>query len=120
MQNERKPAVLVALGCVLVVHIIGVYWWYSRDALWRPLILIPPRDIPPFWDAIFIIVINGRRSCAFNLCFMIMLAPTMVSCLGVSSYWRAIFCVWIVGGPLYVSHTAQVDGSVDIAQCFLM
>lgn len=58
LKNERKPSVLVALGCVLAVHIIGVYWWYSGDALWRPLILIPPRDIPPFWDAIFIIVIN--------------------------------------------------------------
>lgn len=58
LKNERKPPVLVALGWVLFVHIIGVYWWYSGDALWRPLILFPPKEIPPFWDAIFIIVVN--------------------------------------------------------------
>nr|PNR60572.1 hypothetical protein PHYPA_003365 [Physcomitrium patens] len=58
LKNERKPGVLVAVGWGLVVHVIGVYWWYSGEALWRPLVLFPPREIPPFWDAIFIIVVN--------------------------------------------------------------
>nr|XP_024364032.1 uncharacterized protein LOC112276696 [Physcomitrium patens] len=28
LKNERKPGVLVAVGWGLVVHVIGVYWWY--------------------------------------------------------------------------------------------
>jgi hypothetical protein len=58
MQNERRPIFLVALGIGLLVHIVGVYWWYSAGALWRPLVLLPPRNIPMFWQAIFIIVVN--------------------------------------------------------------
>jgi hypothetical protein len=60
MQNERRPIFLVALGIGLLVHIVGVYWWYSAGALWRPLVLLPPRNIPMFWQAIFIIVVNGK------------------------------------------------------------
>jgi hypothetical protein len=58
VQNERRPIFLVALGIGLLVHIVGVYWWYSAGALWRPLVLLPPRNIPMFWQAIFIIVVN--------------------------------------------------------------
>nr|PNR60565.1 hypothetical protein PHYPA_003358 [Physcomitrium patens] len=28
LKNERKPGVLVAVGWGLVVHVIGVYWWF--------------------------------------------------------------------------------------------
>ncbi|CAM6015079.1 unnamed protein product [Sphagnum balticum] len=58
LKNERRPIFLVALGIGLLVHIVGVYWWYSAGALWRPLVLLPPRNIPMFWQAIFIIVVN--------------------------------------------------------------
>ncbi|CAK9208497.1 unnamed protein product [Sphagnum jensenii] len=58
LKNERRPIFLVALAIGLLVHIVGVYWWYSAGALWRPLVLLPPHNIPMFWQAIFIIVVN--------------------------------------------------------------
>ncbi|BFI31353.1 E3 ubiquitin-protein ligase RNFT1 [Marchantia polymorpha subsp. ruderalis] len=59
LKGERKTIVLVAIALVMISHIVGVYWWYSGDALWRPLVIIlPPREIPRFWHAIFIIVVN--------------------------------------------------------------
>ncbi|KAL2632794.1 hypothetical protein R1flu_004273 [Riccia fluitans] len=70
LKGERKTLVLVAIALVLMGHIAGVYWWYSADALWRPLVIIlPPREIPKFWHAIFIIVVNDTmvRQCAMVL-----------------------------------------------------
>jgi hypothetical protein len=42
-----------------MIHVFGVYWWYRNDDLLRPLFMLPPKDIPPFWHAIFIIMVNG-------------------------------------------------------------
>lgn len=81
-QNERKPGVLVAVGWGLVVHVIGVYWWYSGEALWRPLVLFPPREIPPFWDAIFIIVVNGSRSDLVNYVVFVVVVVVVVVGIG--------------------------------------
>ncbi|KAG6549560.1 hypothetical protein Mapa_008942 [Marchantia paleacea] len=70
LKGERKTIVLVAIALVMISHIVGVYWWYSGDALWRPLVIIlPPREIPRFWHAIFIIVVNDTmvRLCAMVL-----------------------------------------------------
>jgi hypothetical protein len=58
MQNERRPIFLVGLGCGLLANIAGLYWWYSAEALWRPLLLLPPYNIPKFWQAVFTIVVN--------------------------------------------------------------
>jgi hypothetical protein len=59
LQGERKTLVLVGIGLAMVMHVVGVYWWYSKDSLWRPLVILPPQEIPRFWQAIFIIVVNG-------------------------------------------------------------
>ncbi|CAM6128425.1 unnamed protein product [Calypogeia fissa] len=58
LKGERKTLILVGIGFAMVTHIIGVYWWYSKDSLWRPLVILPPQEIPRFWQAIFIIVVN--------------------------------------------------------------
>ncbi|XP_022966299.1 RING finger and transmembrane domain-containing protein 2-like [Cucurbita maxima] len=58
LKGERKISVLVAISLAFTFHIIGVYWWYQKDDLLYPLIMLPPRAIPPFWHAIFIIMVN--------------------------------------------------------------
>ncbi|KAH0702381.1 hypothetical protein KY285_016659 [Solanum tuberosum] len=58
LKGERKIDVLVGYFVVFVIHVIGIYWWYHNDALFYPLLMVPPKVIPPFWHAIFIILVN--------------------------------------------------------------
>jgi E3 ubiquitin-protein ligase RNFT1 len=53
-------SVLVGIIMVFVIHVFGVYWWYRKDDLVRSLIMLPPKEIPPFWHAIFVILVNGN------------------------------------------------------------
>ncbi|KAJ7556057.1 hypothetical protein O6H91_05G066800 [Diphasiastrum complanatum] len=62
LKDERKTLVLVVMGVILTFHIIGIYWWCKHEAFWRPLILLPPREIPKFWHAIFTIVLNDTMA----------------------------------------------------------
>ncbi|KAH0466014.1 hypothetical protein IEQ34_006117 [Dendrobium chrysotoxum] len=58
LKGERKMPVLVGIIVVFMLHVFGVYWWYRNDDLLNPLVLLPPKEIPPFWHAIFIILVN--------------------------------------------------------------
>ncbi|KAK9063307.1 hypothetical protein SSX86_017177 [Deinandra increscens subsp. villosa] len=58
LKGERKLSVLAGYFVVFVLHVIGVYWWYQNDDLCYPLFMVPPRAIPPFWHAIFTIIVN--------------------------------------------------------------
>ncbi|OAY66842.1 RING finger and transmembrane domain-containing protein 2 [Ananas comosus] len=58
LKGERRTSVLIGITLVFVIHVFGVYWWYRNDDLLRPLILFPPKELPPFWHAIFIIMVN--------------------------------------------------------------
>ncbi|KAH7564703.1 hypothetical protein JRO89_XS09G0008600 [Xanthoceras sorbifolium] len=40
------------------LKVISFYWWYWDEDLLCPLILIPPKKIPFFWHAIFVIAVN--------------------------------------------------------------
>lgn len=59
VQGERKIPVLIGISVGFALHVVGVYWWYQNDDLMYPLIMLPPKEIPPFWHAIFIIMVNG-------------------------------------------------------------
>ncbi|GAV84028.1 hypothetical protein CFOL_v3_27473, partial [Cephalotus follicularis] len=59
LKGERKISVLIGILIGFLVHVVGVYWWYQNDDLLYPLIMLPPKSIPPFWYAIFIIMVNG-------------------------------------------------------------
>ena len=59
LQGERKISVLIGISLVFTLHVVGVYWWYWNDDLLSPLVMLPPKAIPPFWHAIFIIMVNG-------------------------------------------------------------
>lgn len=58
LKGERKISILVGISFVFMLHVVGVYWWYRNDDLLYPLAMIPPKAMPPFWHAIFIIMVN--------------------------------------------------------------
>lgn len=58
LKAERKMLVLVTYFVVFILHAFGIYWWYRNDDLYYPLFMVPPKSIPPFWHAIFIILVN--------------------------------------------------------------
>ncbi|KAL5550379.1 hypothetical protein UlMin_000555 [Ulmus minor] len=58
LKGERRISVLVGICLAFTFHIVAVYWWYQNDDLLFPLVMLPPKVIPPFWHAIFIIMVN--------------------------------------------------------------
>lgn len=58
LKGERKVSVLVGTFILFALHVIGVYWWYRNDDLLYPLVMLPPKAIPAFWHAVFIILVN--------------------------------------------------------------
>ncbi|KAL2570075.1 hypothetical protein AAZX31_18G198800 [Glycine max] len=75
LKGERKMLVLVGISVGFALHVVGVYWWYQNDDLMYPLIMLPPKDIPPFWHAIFIIMVNDtlvRQAAMVFKCILLM------------------------------------------------
>ncbi|KAK3003750.1 hypothetical protein RJ639_018320 [Escallonia herrerae] len=75
LKGERKVSVLVGYFMFFMLQVIGVYWWYRNDDLLYPLFMVPPKAIPPFWHAIFIIVVNDtmvrQAAMAFKLVLLL-------------------------------------------------
>ncbi|KAM7262478.1 hypothetical protein ACFE04_000161 [Oxalis oulophora] len=53
LKEERKISVLIGYSVLFTLHVVGIYWWYHNDDLLYPLVMLPPKSIPPFWHAIF-------------------------------------------------------------------
>ncbi|XP_058075279.1 uncharacterized protein LOC131223788 isoform X2 [Magnolia sinica] len=73
LKGERKISVLLGIAVVFMLHVIGVYWWYRNDDLLYPLVMLPPKAIPPFWHAIFIIMVNDTMVRQAGMVFKCML-----------------------------------------------
>ncbi|KAI7997345.1 hypothetical protein LOK49_LG10G01185 [Camellia lanceoleosa] len=74
-QGERKIPILIGISFVFGLHMIVVYWWYWNDDILYPLIMVPPKAIPPFWHAIFIIMVNDtlvRQAAMVLKCILLM------------------------------------------------
>ncbi|URE13896.1 zinc finger C3HC4 type family protein [Musa troglodytarum] len=99
LQGERKISVLIAITLVFMIHVFGVYWWYRNDDLLYPLVMLPPKEILPFWHAIFIIMVNG-------ICFMI----------NIFSYYGFL---WMVYCYVYFTDT-MVRQAAMVVKCFLL
>lgn len=69
LKGERKITVLLGYFLVFMLHISGIYWWNRKDDIFYPLLMVPPKVIPPFWHAIFIILVNDTmvRQAAMTL-----------------------------------------------------
>ncbi|KAK9723776.1 hypothetical protein RND81_05G024500 [Saponaria officinalis] len=58
LKGERRVPVLIGICILFTLHVVGVYWWFRNDDLLYPLIMLPPKEIPPFWHALFILMVN--------------------------------------------------------------
>ncbi|XP_044508617.1 RING finger and transmembrane domain-containing protein 2-like [Mangifera indica] len=75
LKGERKVSVLIGISIAFILHVLGVYWWFRNDDLLYPLIMLPPKSMPPFWHAIFIIMVNDtlvRQAAMVSKCFLLM------------------------------------------------
>ncbi|XP_047055651.1 RING finger and transmembrane domain-containing protein 2-like [Lolium rigidum] len=75
LKGERKMLVLVGITILFAVHVFGVYWCYKNGDLIRPLVMLPPKEIPAFWHAIFVILVNDtmtRQTAMVVKCILLM------------------------------------------------
>ncbi|KAK1353129.1 RING finger and transmembrane domain-containing protein 2 [Heracleum sosnowskyi] len=75
LKGERKISVLVCITLIFMLHVVSVYWWYQSADLVYPLVLLPPKAVPPFWHAIFVIVVNDtmvRQAAMVFKCILLM------------------------------------------------
>ncbi|KAK4377414.1 hypothetical protein RND71_003710 [Anisodus tanguticus] len=75
LKGERKISVLAGICILFSGYVIGFYWWYRNDDLLSPLLMLPPKAIPPFWHAIFMIMVNdtlARQAAMIFKCFLLM------------------------------------------------
>lgn len=72
LQGERKNYILFMIFIGFMFQVIGIYWWFRSDDILYPLLMIPPSTIPPFWHAVFIILVNGMYLIShYCACFVI-------------------------------------------------
>ncbi|CAA6661892.1 unnamed protein product [Spirodela intermedia] len=75
LKGERKISVLIGITLAFTLHVVGIYWWYWNDGVVYPLVMRPPKVIPPFWHAIFIIMVNDtmvRQAAMISKCLLLM------------------------------------------------
>ncbi|XP_076894107.1 uncharacterized protein LOC143546295 [Bidens hawaiensis] len=73
LKGERKLYVLVGYCIIFMLHVIGVYWWFRKDDICNPLFMIPPKEIPPFWNAVFTIIVNDTMARQAAMAFKLVL-----------------------------------------------
>ncbi|KAA8517572.1 hypothetical protein F0562_017798 [Nyssa sinensis] len=75
LKGERKIPLLIGISLVFMLHVVGIYWWFRNDDLLYPLVMLPPKAIPPFWHAIFVIMVNDtlvRQAAMVFKCILLM------------------------------------------------
>ncbi|XP_071697212.1 uncharacterized protein [Rutidosis leptorrhynchoides] len=75
LKGERKISVLVSLSLLSTFHVAGFYWWLHKDDLLYSLVMIPPKTTPPFWHAMFIVMVNDtlvRQATMVLKCVLLM------------------------------------------------
>ncbi|XP_060176301.1 uncharacterized protein LOC132606710 isoform X1 [Lycium barbarum] len=75
LKGERRISVLVGVCLLFGGYVIGFYWWYRNEDLLSPLLMLPPKAIPPFWHAIFMIMVNDtlvRQAAMIFKCLLLM------------------------------------------------
>lgn len=73
LKGERKFLVLISITVIFMLHVVFIYWWYQNDDLMHPLILLPPKSVPPFWHALFIILVNDSMARQAGMVFKCLL-----------------------------------------------
>ncbi|KAL1337376.1 hypothetical protein AAHE18_10G134600 [Arachis hypogaea] len=74
LKGDRKVSVLVGISVAFMLHVIAVYWFQNDDLLY-PIAMLPPKETPLFWHAIFTVLINDtlvrQAAMAFKLLVLI-------------------------------------------------
>lgn len=52
---------LAGIFVAFMLHVVGIYWWFRNDDLLYPLAMLPPKSVPPFWHAVFVVLVNGME-----------------------------------------------------------
>ncbi|KAL6547537.1 hypothetical protein OROHE_009242 [Orobanche hederae] len=73
LKAERIIFVLIGISFLFTLPVFGIYWWYRNYDLLYPLLMLPPKAIPPFWHAIFIIMVNDTLVRQAEMVFKCML-----------------------------------------------
>ncbi|KAK1399734.1 RING finger and transmembrane domain-containing protein 2 [Heracleum sosnowskyi] len=73
LKGERKLSVLVGYCIVFMLHVIGYLWWYWNEDILNPLIMVPPKAIPPFWHAIFAVLVSDTMVRVAAMAFKLIL-----------------------------------------------
>ncbi|XP_030962814.1 E3 ubiquitin-protein ligase RNFT1-like isoform X2 [Quercus lobata] len=58
LKEERKTSVVVSIALVFMLQVVLIYLWLRDTDLLYALVLLPPKAVPPFMHAIFIITVN--------------------------------------------------------------
>ncbi|CAI8598678.1 unnamed protein product [Vicia faba] len=58
LKGDQKVSILLGVSFSFALYVTCIYWWYRNDDILLPLALFPPKATPPFWHAIFIILVN--------------------------------------------------------------
>ncbi|CAA2986908.1 RING finger and transmembrane domain-containing 2-like [Olea europaea subsp. europaea] len=82
LKGERKISVLVGYSVVFMLHVFGIYWWYGKDDLFYSLFMIPPKAVPPFWHAVFIILVNDTMVRQFAMILKLVILIYYKNCRG--------------------------------------
>ncbi|CAK8567751.1 unnamed protein product [Lathyrus sativus] len=58
LKGDQKVSILLSIAFSFMMYVTCIYWWCRNDDILLPLALFPPKATPPFWHAIFIILVN--------------------------------------------------------------
>lgn len=62
LKQNRRVLALASTAAVLLLHVAVGYYWFSDEALWRQLLLLPPLNLPNFWQTIWIVAISDTMA----------------------------------------------------------
>ncbi|CAI5939634.1 unnamed protein product [Closterium sp. NIES-65] len=95
LKADRNPVLLALAAVLLLAHVAVVNWLFWPEQLWRPLLLIPPAEVPPFWHALFIIVTNDvlvRFAAMAEKCGILVTFSRLPCCILAASSLLLIVC----------------------------
>jgi len=100
LKENRQINVLAALIAILTLHIFSIYFIFSREQLWKSLLIFfpPSQNILTFWDALWIVVLNDT---------MVRFASMVLKCA----------CIIIVGHIPPLKRRKQLYGLIEMTSC---
>jgi len=58
LKGARRAPILVGTALTLIVHIVSCYACLGDQAMWRQVLLLPPLEVPSFWQALWTVAMT--------------------------------------------------------------